>query len=242
MALRAFCEVSRQPGETDRGVRGSRFRCAGRAAQPGGIYFVTAWPPRNEVDEYHDLKVEVGKPDFTAHTPTGYYDEPAYYHQPYPVTKRVTVEQLEQMLAKAHGSRDEVVAQELAGMELTERLSSTKLSFWKAALHGEKVREALAAVADASAFLNPPAAKIPVAGPPDLTAQRPMLSGTIDYLSKTIPKLPDFFATRTTVGYGEPPQKDEQTWKTATGRCIRRAPPLHPSSTAMAAIRWMQRR
>jgi hypothetical protein len=43
-----------------------------------------------------------------------------------------------------------------------------------------------------------------------------MLSRTIDYLSKTIVKLPNFFATRTTVQYDEPPQKDEQAWKTVT--------------------------
>src|ERR1035437_8071974 len=110
MALRAFCEVpvnqEKQTGEC--GVR--HLDAPAEPRSLGGIYFVTAWPPRNEVDEYHDLKVEVGKPDFTAHTPTGYYDEAAYYDQPYPVTKRVTVEQLEQVLSKAPGSRDEVGA------------------------------------------------------------------------------------------------------------------------------------
>jgi hypothetical protein len=44
-----------------------------------------------------------------------------------------------------------------------------------------------------------------------------MLSRTIDYLSKTIVKLPDFFATRTTVQYAQPPKRYGETWKSATG-------------------------
>jgi hypothetical protein len=167
------------------------------------------------VDDYHDLKVTVGKSGLTARTNAGYYNEPVYHDHP-SEAKRTTVEQLEQMLGEAHGSGDREVAQELFGVELTERMSSTKLSSWKARLPGERSRAALVAVADKSAFLALPAADIPATATPDPATRRQMLSRTIDYLSKTIVKLPDFFATRTTIQYDEPPQKDEQAWKTVT--------------------------
>jgi hypothetical protein len=67
-------------------------------------------------------------------------------------------------------------------------------------------------VADKSAFLALPAAEVPATAPPDPAARRQMISRTIDYLSKTVVKLPDFFAMRTMVQYDEPPQKDEQAW------------------------------
>lgn len=44
-----------------------------------------------------------------------------------------------------------------------------------------------------------------------------MLSRTVDYASKALLKLPDFFAQRTTVKYDEPAPKEGQTWKTAMG-------------------------
>src|ERR1035438_2422175 len=66
----------------------------------------------------------------------------------------VTVAQLEKTLAAAHGKSDASTAQRLAEMELTERLSSAKLAYWNANLRGDKARQALIALADASAFLD----------------------------------------------------------------------------------------
>lgn len=184
----------------------------------GTFYTMTLDPPRTEhVDEYHDLKVQVGKPGLVARTNTGYYDQPVYYDQPYVAAERVTVEQLEQALRTAHASSDAETARQLSGMELTERMSSARLSSWKARLPGGKACAALLALADASAFLDPPPAEVAAGAPPELTAQRLMQSRTIDYLLQTIPRLPDFFATRTTVRYREPPLKDGQMWKTAIG-------------------------
>jgi hypothetical protein len=151
----------------------------------------------------------------TALTNTGYYNQPVYHDHP-SEAKRITVEQLEQMLGTAHGSGDKEVAQELFGVELTERMSSTKLFSWKARLPGERSQAALVAAADKSVFFALPAADIATAATPDPATRRMMLLRTIDYLSKTIVKLPDFFATRTTVRYDEPPQKDERAWKTVT--------------------------
>jgi hypothetical protein len=41
-----------------------------------------------------------------------------------------------------------------------------------------------------------------------------MLARTLEYLNKTMLKLPDFSATRTTIQYDEPERKDPQLWKT----------------------------
>ena len=110
----------------------------------------------------------------------------------------VTVAQLEKTLAAAHGKSDASTAQRLAEMELTERLSSAKLAYWNANLRGDKARQALIALADASAFLDPPAAEIPLSAAPDPAVQQKMISLAADYVLKTMPRLPNLFATRET--------------------------------------------
>jgi len=43
----------------------------------GAFYTVSFNPPlADKPNEYHDLKVEVDKPGLTAHTDTGYYNQP----------------------------------------------------------------------------------------------------------------------------------------------------------------------
>jgi hypothetical protein len=190
----------------------------GKRVEEDSVFYTLTFelPITNTVDDYHDLKVVVDKPDVTVRTNTGYYNQPVYHDHP-SQAKRVTVAELDRMLEAARGGKDKDVAQELSGVELIERMSSAPLSTWKGRLPGEKSRAALVAVADKSVFLAPPAAEIPATAPPDPAARRLMLSRTLDYLNKTIVKLPDFFATRTTVQYDEPPQKSEQEWKTVTG-------------------------
>jgi len=117
--------------------------------------------------------------------------------------KPVTVEGLEKSLGAAHNKPDAEVAQQLSGLRLTERLSSTRLFFWKAKLPGAKSSQALVALADASAFLDPPAADLPATEVPDIAEQRRIFGLTLDYLAKTIPKLPNFFATRITNRYDD---------------------------------------
>jgi hypothetical protein len=178
------------------------------------FYTVSFDPPHaDHADEYHDLKVEVDKPNLTARTNTGYYDQPYYSDQPNLSSRRVTVEQLEQAVSAARGESDRELVRQLAGLELTERLSGTKLSAWAAGLHSEKAQRALAALASASAFLDPPPADIAADAPPDLIVQRRIISLASAYLTETIPKLPNFFAMRTTVRYEETPQYSEGTTK-----------------------------
>ena len=119
--------------------------------------------------------------------------------------KRVTVDQLEQILNASQGKPDAEVAWHLSDLELTERLSSTRLARLKASMPSEKVQAALVVLADASEFLDPPAAEIPATAPPDLAAQRRMMALTVSYVGKTIPQLPNFLATRVTSRYEDTP-------------------------------------
>ena len=121
-------------------------------------------------------------------------------------SKSITVEQLEQVLASAHGKLDAKVAQQLSGLELTERPSTAKLSRWEAALPGPASRRALVLLADVAAFLDPPAEDIPTTAAPDFSAQRRMIALTVEYAGKTIHQLPNFFATRDTIRFADTPQ------------------------------------
>jgi hypothetical protein len=113
----------------------------------------------------------------------------------------VSVVQLEEALREGQHMHDGALADELAGLVLTERLSSAKLKAWEAALHGNKSRQELVALADASAFLDPPATEIPGLERPNLVDQKKMVAKAVDYLSKSIRNLPGLVATRTITRY-----------------------------------------
>ena len=192
-------------------LKGLIEKCIDKA---NDFYSLTFDPPRTAVvDEYHDLKIKMKNPDLIARTNYGYYDEPVFYDQPAPVTERVTVARLEQILLNAHERRDEDLAQQFNGLELTERMPSARLTLWKARMPGSKSKAALVVLADKSGFLAPPAETVVSNPAPDVATQSQMLLRTVAYLKQAFPKLPDIFATRTTIRYEEPKQRDEETWK-----------------------------
>jgi hypothetical protein len=115
--------------------------------------------------------------------------------------EKVTVEQLEHVLAEARGKRDKDLAKQLGGMQLSERLNSEKLAQMQAAVKGEKARQALLVLADASVFLELPAAEIPATAAPDAETQRLILSKAAEYLVASVHKLPDFVARKTTTRF-----------------------------------------
>ena len=183
---------------------------AGCVAEASDFYTLSFNPnPANQRNEYHDLKIQIRTRGVTARSNTGYYDQLFYQDQTNLTARHVTVEQLEHLLKGFHGKSDRDLAHLLSRLELTERLSETKLSSWMADTRGAKSSESLVALADASAFLAPPAAEIPVNAPPNASEQREMVSLADAYLNEAIPKLPNFFATRTTVRFEETPQHDE---------------------------------
>lgn len=99
---------------------------------------------------------------------------------------RVTVIQLEKILSASQGKSDAEVARQLAELELTERLSSARMQQLRGSLPGERSQQALVALADTSAFLDPPSTDMPATATPDGASQRRMMALTVDYLGKTV--------------------------------------------------------
>ncbi len=120
--------------------------------------------------------------------------------------QRLTVTQLEQMLGRIQGKSDAEVARQLSGIQLSERLSSARLLQLNADAPGDKSRQALLVLADVSSFLEPPPSGIPGTATPNLAAQRRMMARTVDYLAKSLPLLPNLFATRDTMRFESPAQ------------------------------------
>jgi VWFA-related protein len=120
--------------------------------------------------------------------------------------KRVTVEQLQRILAGMHGKRDDEAARQLSNLELTERLSSDKLALWQAEMPGPEARLRLTNLARESVFLDLPLGELPSLPPPDLPEQRRIMTLTVDYVTKTAHQLPNFYATRETTRFEDTPQ------------------------------------
>jgi VWFA-related protein len=194
------------------------FLISERVEEASHFYSLTFDPPRTgQVDEYHHLEMEAGKPGLTAFTWTGYFDQPVFYDQPNPGTERITVEQLEHALKVSRTNSDPQLARQLSAMELTERLSSTRLADCQSSLRGKKARQALIALADESVFLTTPASEILPTAPPDAGTQRLLISRAVQYVKESLPRMPDFLADRTTALYHEVEPQRGQTWKTAMG-------------------------
>jgi hypothetical protein len=151
-------------------------------------------------DEYHSLKVELNRPTLTAHTSTGYYDQPFYDDPPKLEMQGLTVAQLEKILQTAHGAS---AVRDLSAVVLTDRLSDVKLQSILVGLHDKKVRESVEMIAAESAFLSQPSEVKSGDPPPSPTEQQQMLSAAADYLGRVVPGLPNLFATRTTNYYRE---------------------------------------
>lgn len=198
------------------------------------FYTLTFDPPLAlRAAEYHDLKVEVREPGLTARTMTGYYDEPFYDDAANPEIRRVTAAELEQIAGSARGASDGDVARQLSKLELTERLSEAKLTSLTAELRGKKTRQALEALADVAAFLEPPPSEIPADAPPDPSTQQHILALAAAYLNHAMTRLPDFFATRMAVQYGETPAYNE-------GNTRIQAVPLHVTEDSRATAHYRQ--
>jgi VWFA-related protein len=115
--------------------------------------------------------------------------------------KYLSVDQVEQLLAQLHGKPDGKVAAELGDIQLTQRVSSARLAHWETEFPGSRAHEELLKLADMSAFLSPPASDVVVDPRPDTKAQLEMLSLAVQYVGKTIPRLPDFYAMRETTHF-----------------------------------------
>jgi VWFA-related protein len=123
-------------------------------------------------------------------------------------SKRVTVAQLEQALVSAHAAHktDADIAREIAGLELSERLTEATFDRLTAYLDaGSQAALALQLLADQSAFLDPPANESPSAAAPDGPTQQHMIEAARNNVDQTVRQLPNLFAEETTNRYDDRP-------------------------------------
>jgi hypothetical protein len=135
--------------------------------------------------------------------------------------RRVTVAELVQAViadCTAHKPEAEIVRQ-FGGMELTERLSEATLDRLSAQVQlSPQVAVALELLASQSAFLDLPASELPAAPPPGEDAQLKIFNAAGTFVAETLPHLPNFLATRTTIRYDDSPQEVKKgAWPTRAG-------------------------
>ena len=141
--------------------------------------------------------------------------------------RRVTIEQLNQVITSAQGKRDDKIADRLLGLELAERLNTAKLAALQAALPGPKSREALTIVTGMAEFQDPPLAEIPSKAAPSLGEQRDLVASAIDRVNDTIHRLPTLFVSRSADHFEDTPE-DLQTINTeSTSGVFTPSQPLH---------------
>jgi VWFA-related protein len=121
---------------------------------------------------------------------------------------KVTVAQLEQTLAASNRTPDAKLADQLSGLELTERLSAARFARLKAESPGEKSQRALTVLADSAEFFSLPAAEIPLKPAPNFAEQRQIMTLVVSYTTKAVHQLPNFFAARETTRFEDRPQAE----------------------------------
>lgn len=134
-------------------------------------------------------------------------DKPSVEPEMYP--RLVTVAELTRIVESPASSQS---AGALARLQLTQRLSSPTLARLSSEVRSKEARSALMMLADASSFLEPPPGEIPPRPIPVLAEQKLILMRVADYLRATLPKLPDFFARRSSISF-----RDDSTSTKDTG-------------------------
>ena len=129
-------------------------------------------------------------------------------------TKKMTVDQLKQMLASAHqaNTRDADLADQLEDVELTEELTHSTLESLGPVIPGQLTTEQIFILEAKSAILPPPASDIPTAPAPDAAAQKAILDKATDYATKTYAQLPALTATKDTRRFQDNAQIPQQAY------------------------------
>ena len=153
-----------------------------------------------------------------------------------PAPRAVTVEQVAQELSRDAGKPDAVLAAELRGMRLTERLGTSRFEQLSAGLPGEQSKEELRILADSAAWLESPADAISPKPAPSSAELHQMLSGLVDYVNTMQHQLPNFLATRATTAFEDRPQSDVVD---QMGTGSRGYLPLHPVGWSSSAVAYV---
>jgi len=138
--------------------------------------------------------------------------------------KKVSSDELVQIVGAAQGVHDADMAKKLAGLELTQRLSGTRLDELTSKLPGDKSRFELMLLADQSIFLLPPESEKPADAVPTTAAVQEMLNKLVNYVNETVRQLPNLMATRFTNGFQDQPREE---FPGRNGIEIRVYKPLH---------------
>lgn len=123
--------------------------------------------------------------------------------------KKMGADELTQMVAAAQTMSDADLAQKLAGVVLTDRLSGARLADLTSRLSGDKSRMALMLVAGQSIFLQPPADEMPADAAPTAALAQQMLVKVVNYVNATVRQLPNLMAMRFTNGFEDQPREDK---------------------------------
>jgi hypothetical protein len=121
----------------------------------------------------------------------------------------VTIDQIQQIMAGAHGESDAKLAEQLSSFEPAERIDTPTLVRWQAAAPGDRTREALLLLADSSTFLPLPPSRIVDQPPPDDAGLQQIVARTVDYLGKVVHNLPNFMAVRNITQFEDSPVRKE---------------------------------
>lgn len=123
--------------------------------------------------------------------------------------KRLTIEQLEQLLDNAERSHrtDVELARQIGESELSQRMTSADLQRLAKRFPGHaQVTLALQLLADQSAFLEPPQDELPKLPSLDTAGQQKQIEAAHVFVLKTLPNLPNLLATKTTFNFDDSPQ------------------------------------
>lgn len=182
-------------------------------------------------DDLHALAVKVDLPGLAADTVHEYYDEPYYNDPPYGGARPMTVAELESNLLAANGSDGQVRV--LQGVALTERLTEAEQAKLRPDVRGGKAQATLAMLADEAEFEPPSDSEVLTDPAPSVAEQQKMLARAQQYLEKTIPRLPDFFAVRQAVRFASTPVPHP-------GFATRPSAPLHQTDAWKANVLYRQ--
>jgi len=111
-------------------------------------------------------------------------------------TKPVKVHELEEMVQDSSGFSDRRLSHRIGDLTLTERLSAERFESLYEALPGKRSRQSLTQLAAMSAFLPLPEGNEINPATPTVIEQLALLSLAVNYAKETLPKLPNFFASR----------------------------------------------
>ena len=141
----------------------------------------------------------------------------------------LTVAQLTQLIETVRQERDAQAQNEIEHVQLTERLSASKVGVLSAQLPGPQSKAALLAIGDESVFLEPPRDEIPQKPVPEMAEQQQMVDQVVEYLKNTIPRLPNFYARRLTTSF-------EEIWTPKDKKGTHNQGPLRPAGEFRAMV------